>query len=287
MTIPTVVFAGAGDLARRSIEYLHSESFLAHYVAVARSQKTFARSQFIEGDLTQPSTLNAIIACHPQVIVLTLVPNGSGEEGYRKGYLDPLIALIQQLQRAEVKPLILFASSTGVYHQELGEWVDEHSPTHPINYSGRCMLQAEQWLASSGLPFCCIRFGGIYGPGRDFLITQVQSGFGGGPEFTNRIHQNDAGRLLGFLVMRYLAGDVLPTILLACDSNPASSSEVRSFIAERLGVDKSGLQPSATSRGGNKRCLNALLVSLGFVFDFPSFRDGYKRVGEPINPAAK
>ncbi|HEY7774117.1 MAG TPA: NAD(P)H-binding protein [Marinagarivorans sp.] len=270
-----IVFAGAGDLAARAMDYLAASSQNVTFTGVARSAKKFAHGQLLQGDLTQAATLEQLRALAPKAIVVTLVPNGQGADGYHRGYIEPLQALVSQAKAWPQPPLIIFASSTGVYHQTDGEIVDETSPTEPASYSGACLLQAEQLLADSGLPYCAVRFGGIYGPGRDFLIRQVQDGKGGGPDYTNRIHQDDAGRCLGFLVSSNLAGKPLPTCLLACDSEPAPSNTVRAFIAQQLGLNQNHLTPSPSGRGGNKRCSNARLLSLGFVLQYPSFRQGY------------
>ncbi|WP_053980357.1 hypothetical protein [Marinagarivorans algicola] len=280
--VPVVVFAGAGDLAQRAIADLQTLSQAAAITAIARSAKVIAGAQFIQGDLLAARTQEAIAALQPSVIVVTLVPNGGGESGYQQGYIAPLQALLARLTHGAQgassgpsSPFIIFASSTGVYHQTDGSWVDEHSATSPAHFSGQCMLQAEQLLEQSGLPYCSVRFGGIYGPGRDFLIKQVQAGHGGGPEFTNRIHQHDAGRCLSFLVQQVLQGRVIPKVLLGCDSAPVSSQTVRQFIAQQLGLASHALTPSASGRGGNKRCSNKALLALGFELHYPSFEQGY------------
>ena len=275
MTKSQIVFAGAGDLALRAMDFLAARTNDVQCLAVSRSEKTFAHASFLQGDLTRETTLTQIQSYQPKVIVVTLVPNGEGAEGYRRGYIEPLQALINHVQQWQIKPLIIFASSTGVYHQTQGESVDEDSATEPTGYSGTCMLEAEQLLMSSSLSHCIVRLGGIYGPGRDFLIRQVEAGKGGGPDFTNRIHQEDAGRCLGFLVEQYLADKALPGLLLACDNEPVPSQQVRVFIAERLQVDKDSLKPSSSGRGGNKRCMNARLMSLGFTLNYPTYREGY------------
>ena len=275
MTIPTVIFAGAGDLAARAMALFAGDAAAPHCVAIARTLKQLQAAEFWQGALASPSTLARIIAAKPQVIVVTLVPNGAGEAGYQQGYVEPLQHLVKALQAAQQKPCVVFASSTAVYHQHAGEWVDEQAATLPEQYAGQCLLRAEQLLAASGLPYCCVRFGGIYGPGRDYLIRQVQAGQGGGPEYTNRIHQDDAARCLYFLTQRFLTGQINPPVVVACDNSPVSSQEVRTFIAGQLGLDPTQLQPSVAQRGGNKRCANAQLRALGFTFTYPNYKQGY------------
>ena len=132
-------------------------------------------------------------------------------------------------------------------------------------------------LEQSGLTHCSLRLGGIYGPDRDYLIRQVLSGLGGSSEFTNRIHEQDAGRVIAFLLEKLQKKESLPKCLVVCDSDPEASNIVRSFIAEQMGLDASQLEPSASGRGGNKRCRNDKLLSLGFTLNYPSYQDGYRR----------
>src|SRR5690606_24982960 len=98
---------------------------------------------------------------------------------------------------------VLFASSTAVYGQDDGSWVDETSPTEPRRFTGRCLLEAEALLAGSGLGFSNVRFAGIYGPGRGRLLSQVLDGsavFGSEPHITNRIHRDDCAGFLQHLI---------------------------------------------------------------------------------------
>jgi hypothetical protein len=66
------------------------------------------------------------------------------------------------------------------------------------------------------------------------------------------------------------------------DNEPAELGEVLRFLAAELGLPQppSGAIEGASepSRGGNKRCSNALLRSTGFEFAYPSFREGYRDI---------
>lgn len=71
---------------------------------------------------------------------------------------------------------LLFVSSSSVYEQKDGEWIDETAPAEANAYSGRLMLEAEQVALDSGIPASRVRLTGIYGPGREWLLTQVRRG---------------------------------------------------------------------------------------------------------------
>ena len=119
------------------------------------------------------------------------------EEGLR----NLLAALRQQGQSPR---RIIFLSSTAVYGQTRGEWVDESSATEPDHFSGRRLLEAEALLRESGVPAIVLRLGGIYGPRRTRLIDEVRQGRAAtsrnGPRYTNRIHRDDCVGALDHLI---------------------------------------------------------------------------------------
>jgi len=91
-----------------------------------------------------------------------------------------------------------FSSSTSVFAQSEGEWVDEDSPVEGRNFASRSLLEGEALVRESGLPHTIVRFGGIYGPGRTHLIDLVRAGKAACMEgvYSNRIHVEDAARML-------------------------------------------------------------------------------------------
>ena len=126
-------------------------------------------------DLTDPETLQALPA-QIDTVFYTASPDHSDEAGYRAAYIDGLRNLLDVLKTQGKRPRVLYTSSTAVYAQQSGEWVDESSPTTPEYYSGQCLLEGEHNLLSSGFPVTVVRLGGIYGPGRTRLIRIVQIG---------------------------------------------------------------------------------------------------------------
>src|SRR5690606_40538461 len=93
----------------------------------------------------------------------------SSDLGYHAYYYRGLRHILkalkgQKLQRA------FFVSSSSVYHQMDGEWVDETSETRPSSFAGKEMLAAEEALLKADVPGTVVRFTGIYGPGRTRMI---------------------------------------------------------------------------------------------------------------------
>src|SRR5690606_39452049 len=106
-------------------------------------------------------------------------PDRFDDDAYRLAYVEGLRNLLDALGRRQQAPRrLVLISSTAVYGQLNGEWVDEDSPTEPNSFSGRRMLESEQLALSSGIPSTILRFGGIYGPGRERMLTTVRNEIG-------------------------------------------------------------------------------------------------------------
>ena len=175
---------------------------------------------------------------------------------------------------------VLFVSSTGVYGQRNGEWVDEISETSPCIDSGRAMLEAESVARTNSPAGIAVRFSGIYGPGRTRLVHMLQEGRAtcerDRPRYLNQIHRADCvGVLLHLLSISNPA-----CLYISSDMEPASRFDVWSWMAEQGRmqrpevVDRGGSGIPGDSRG-NKRCLNQRLLADGYRFQFPTFREGY------------
>jgi nucleoside-diphosphate-sugar epimerase len=173
---------------------------------------------------------------------------------------------------------VVWVSSTSVYHQDDGAWIDEASPAAPTGFSGRRLLEAETLLAAAGVPHTSVRFGGIYGPGRDRLLRQLRAGQRSPQQpvrYSNRIHRDDAVGILQFLLLQDSLGLPLQELYLGVDSEPAPMAEVERWFAAWLGLDYAQMAPHGEeTRGGNRRCSSARLQSLGYRFIYPDFRAG-------------
>jgi nucleoside-diphosphate-sugar epimerase len=233
----------------------------------------------VAADLTAPATLQELPPAL-DVVFYTAAPNGSDEAAYRAIYVDGLRHLLEALVRQRQTPRrVLFTSSTAVYAQSSGEWVDETSPTEPGHFSGRCVLEGENLLLNGPFTATVLRFGGIYGPGRTGLIERVRQGVAacrdGPPLYTNRIHRDDCAGALHHLMML----PQLDHLYIGGDHEPADQCDVLRWLAARLGAPPPRLEaasPADTRRQRtNKRCRNAKLVASGYVFRYPTYREGY------------
>ncbi len=181
---------------------------------------------------------------------------------------------------ASVPRRLLFVSSTGVYAQTDGGWIDEESPALSQAYSGRIMLDAEQVALDSGIPATRVRLAGIYGPGREWLLNQVRQGYrvvSEPPLYANRIHADDAAGLLAFLLRADAGGQALEDCYIGVDDAPVAMHEVVDYLRQRLGVSQWADEHSVR-RAGSKRCSNRRARALGWVPRYPSYREGYAAV---------
>ena len=169
-------------------------------------------------------------------------------------------------------------SSTSVYGQSNGEWVDENSIAQPENVTSQLIRQAEQKLMERDDNNIAVRFSGIYGPGREYLLRMAMQAPAiqqNPPYYTNRIHEQDCIGVLAFLLERRLAGVVLDQCYLASDDDPAPMWEVMSWLAEQMNCQPPAVKSVDKDCVMNKRCNNQRLKALGYQFRYPSFKDGY------------
>ena len=182
-----------------------------------------------------------------------------------------------------------YLSTTGVYGDRDGGWVDESSAPTPSGERGRRRLAAEQgWLGQwrdHGIPVHLFRLAGIYGPGRSALDA-VRSGTAkrvikAGQVFS-RIHVADIATVLEASIARPHPGAAYNL----CDDDPAPPAEVIEHACRLLGVEpppavpfeEAALSPMARSfYDDNKRVHNDRIKrELGVRLAYPSYRDGLK-----------
>ena len=222
-------------------------------------------------DLMQPASYGDLD--HDHVVFCSAPSKGTArDEGvYRATYVDSLRCLIDELDRRDAAPAnFVFVSSTAVYGDRAGEWVDEASPVQPEAYRGEVMLAAEELVRSAPFPTVIVRFGGIYGPGRTRWIESVRSGRARprSAHWTNRIHREDCAGLL-----EHVLDAEAPELVMGVDRRPTTELEFAVGLAELLGVPA----PQAVSEepATGRRCRSRVLDALGYQLRHPSWREGY------------
>jgi nucleoside-diphosphate-sugar epimerase len=186
-----------------------------------------------------------------------------------------------------------YLSTTGVYGDRAGGWVDEESALEPTGERGRRRFAAERgWLAlwqQHGLPVHLFRLAGIYGPGRNALQSLrdgtakriVKPG-----QVFSRIHVDDIAQVLRASMARPNPGAAYNV----CDDNPAPPAEVIEYAAELLGIapppavpfDQAELSPMARSfYEDNKRVRNDRIKrELGVILRYPDYQAGLRALLE-------
>ncbi len=178
-----------------------------------------------------------------------------------------------------------YLSTTGVYGDTGGAWIDEEAPLDPGAARSRRRVAAEQAWRDSGLPVEIFRLAGIYGPGRSALDNLrrgrarriVKPG-----QVFSRIHVDDIVRVLEAAMARPRPG----AIYNVCDDEPAPPQDVIAYAAGLLGLDppppvafdEADLSPMAASfYADNRRVRNdRIRRDLGVQLAYPTYREGLK-----------
>lgn len=232
----------------------------------------------IVADVTCPATLSDL----PEVDTLLFAvgfDRGAGpsiQEVYADGFANVLAALSDRVQR------VVYLSTTGVYGNADGEWVDEQTPPAPARDGGKASLAAEQVLAES--PFAdrgvALRLAGIYGPGRIPYVDKLKAGEPiAAPQtgWLNLIHADDAASAA------IVAADHPdpPATVCVSDGAPPQRSDYYGEVARLIGasgpafVDPPLGSPKAARAAADKRIRNRVLSErLGVELQFPTYREG-------------
>ena len=182
-----------------------------------------------------------------------------------------------------------YLSTTGVYGDHQGAWIDEETPAGLLSERGQRRVAAEAQWAATGLPMHYFRLAGIYGPGRNSLRA-LQNGTARrvvkqGQVFS-RIHLVDITRILEASMANPNAGRAYSV----CDDTPAPPQDVVTYAAELMGVSPPALQDFATAElspmarsfyGENKRIRNnRIKEELGVSLEYPDYRAGLSALWE-------
>ena len=204
--------------------------------------------------------------------VINTVSSSRGDaEAHRAVFIDGSENVHEWL--ANSKARLLFTSSTSVYPQTDGGWVDEECPDEPEAGTGHTLALAEEmWLDSAAT---ILRVAGIYGPERGYLYQQFLKGEAVLPEgerWLNMIHRDDVvGAILA-------AMEIEPGIYNAADDEPVTRRAFFEWLSERL--DRPMPPPGeVTARKRiptNKRVRNAKLKAAGWQLKYPTYREGYE-----------
>jgi len=180
-----------------------------------------------------------------------------------------------------------YLSTTGVYGDRGGGWVDETSELQPTGERGARRVAAEMaWLGlcrDRDVPVHVFRLAGIYGPGRcpfDALRAGTARRIDKPGQVFSRVHVDDLATVLRASMAQPRPGAVYNV----CDDEPASPAEIIAHAAALLGLpppplvpfEAAELSPMARSFYADNKCVSNALIKqeLGVRLRYPSYRDG-------------
>lgn len=228
-------------------------------------------------DVTSPSTLGELPLS--QTVLYAVGHDRSKETSIHQVQVDGLRWVLEALPAETGR--FLYISSTGVYGQSEGEWVDETSPTQPRREGGRACLAAEQLLAVHplGMRSLVLRLAGLYGPGRLPHREQLAQGL---PlqireeGFLNLIHVDDAARIILLAEER----GTPPRTYVVSDGHPVRRGDYYAEYCRLIGAPPPCFIPpppgdEPTRAAESKRIrIDRVMRELSPDFLYPSYREG-------------
>ncbi len=226
----------------------------------------------VRADVTDAESLSAI----PDVdaLVYAVSAGGRDSDAARDAYVDGLQTTLSHFSARDSPPeRVVYTSSTGVYGDRDGAWVDESTALEPKTERQEILVEAERIAREeSAMDWTIARFSGLYGPTRYRLERYLD-----GPvseRYLNLIHREDAAGAIRFLLKTDSARN---EVVLVTDDEPVWKPTLADWLADECGVERPSRGEATSNRTrSSKRCSNDKLRQLGYEFGYPTYRDGYR-----------
>jgi len=285
-----VVILGCGYIG---IELGRQLTAAGHEVVGVRRSKEGCESISAAGfeahqaDLTDPADIENLPAA--DWLVFAASSGGRDAEAARRIYVAALADVIESYgQREQTPERRVYTSSTGVYGDHDGAWVDESTPLEPTTEKTEVLVEAERIAreesADYGIDGTVARFSGLYGPDRYRLERYIEGPVTEG--YLNMVHREDAAGAVAYLLTNDCGRD---EAVLVTDDEPVDKWTFADWLADKCGLDSppkrtkkerltdDGLSAAARRRIlTSKRCSNERLRELGYSLQYPTFREGYR-----------
>ena len=279
----SVLIVGCGDIGLR-LAGLCSGTPVTGLVRTQQSLARLRARQVLPKrlDLDAPFPADNLMAADSQLYYLAPPPP--------HGETDPRVEAVCAALRGPYRPRkVVYLSTTAVYGDCGGRWIDETAPLQPGTARGRRRLDAERrwlrWGDSQGVPVVVLRVPGIYGPGR-LPLERLRKGVPVLAEqdspFTNRIHADDLARVCLLAMQRGRAGEAYNV----SDGHPTSMSDYFNRVADSLSLPRPPVVDRATAEteltasmlsflSESKRILNTkMLDELGVRLQYADLEQG-------------
>ncbi len=203
-------------------------------------------------------------------IVLTI--GADSPEHYESAYLNTSKIIRHLALEMDTPRHLIYTSSTSVYGDHHGQWVDETSPLLSKSEQGKILIETEKnYLATEevGWRVCILRLAEIYGPERELSrrVKQLEGHAlpGSGDHYTNMVHRKDCADAIDYALRHHLEG----IYNLADDDHP-TRKELYDAISHKFGLARLKWDPTHTPlHTGNKRVSNHKIKTEGFAFLYP------------------
>lgn len=237
----------------------------------------------VRADVTDDDSLEAV----PDAdwLVFAASSGGRGAAAAREVYVDGLETAVSVFAaRADPPDRLVYTSSTGVYGDHGGAWVDESTPVEPTTPKTEVLVEAERVARDGPVDATVARFAGLYGPERYRLERYLEGPVTEG--YLNMVHRADAAGAVAHLLE---TGRARGETVLVVDDEPVSKWSFADWLADECGRDRppkrtvaerladGDLSTAAERRlQTSKRCVNDRLRNHGYDLRYPTFREGYR-----------
>jgi nucleoside-diphosphate-sugar epimerase len=258
---------------------LIAQETLAHgheLIIVRRSRQAVPQgAQVLHLDVVKADALAPIAELQPEILLYCLAPVEG--QSYQQTYVQGLKNVLAHVSKSALRH-VFFISSTGIYGEHQGEFVDDSTAVVPADADGQVMLDAERLLYELPCAHSALRVSGIYGPQRLYLLRAVQdqARWPKVAHWTNRIHELDVARAVVHLYEQVANGMVLPAHCIVTDGVPALQHEVLQWMAGKMQLPLPDTPPLEPQTG--KRITNQFLPQSGFKLKFADYRAGYEAI---------
>lgn len=230
-----ILIVGCGYIGKQVAQRLSSRGIDVHATVQSQASAQSCAAQGINAytlDLDQPTALPGHLRNAPLHLLYLVAPPHQGNRDSR------LTVLLDMLNNQPIEKFILI-STTGVYGDCQGHWIDENAPIQPHNARAKRRVDAEQQCQSfcqqSQLPLVILRVPGIYGPGK-LPLARLRSAKPivrkEDSPYSNRIHAED----LATICISALLSERITGVFNCTDGHPTTMYDYLVSVAAHAGI---------------------------------------------------
>jgi len=259
MTKQTIIIAGFGRIGVKIANMLCTQ----YQIIGLKRTAIQSKHTVLLGDVTNQSHLIEVIQRYqPIAIIIIMTPAERTKIGYQQSYLAAVTNVIECCHSTQQKPHVGFVSSTAVYGQNDGSWVDENTSKQPQRFNGQVLLQCEQRLANSKLPHIIWQPSGIYQQSK--------------PPNTQRLLNLDNDRWSNVIELQDVCHAMVQTLQLQLPQNKPKSNcyiitDSMPYLSSQL-LRSLGIQPPqkwSNKAISGKRCSNHKILKVVGSLQYP------------------